>query len=72
MNLLSKVKSLVWGTYSYSPGFKGDILVTLHLELPKCETVSFQEQGKPENVITKLAHPSIKRPIQNKQLMPAR
>jgi len=55
MSLLSKVKALVWGTYSYSPGCKGDILVTLHVELPKGETVSFQEQGKPENVMTKLA-----------------
>jgi hypothetical protein len=33
--LLSKVKGFVWGTYSYSPGCKGDLLVTLHVVLPK-------------------------------------
>lgn len=53
--LLSKVKGFVWGTYSYSPGCKGDVLVTLHVVLPKGESVSFQDQGRPENVMRKLA-----------------
>jgi hypothetical protein len=53
--LLSKVKGFVWGTYSYSPGCKGDLLVTLHVVLPKGESVSFKDQGKPENVMGKLA-----------------
>jgi hypothetical protein len=53
--LLSKVKGFLWGTYSYSPGCKGDVLVTIHAVLPKGESVSFQDQGKPENVMTKLA-----------------
>lgn len=53
--MLNKVRAFVWGTYSYSPGCKGDILVTLHVELPKGETLSFQDQGRPENVMTKLA-----------------
>ena len=53
--LLSKVKGFVWGTYSYSPGCKGDLLVTLHVVLPKGESVSFQDQGKPEIVMSKIA-----------------
>jgi hypothetical protein len=53
--LLSKVKGFVWGTYSYSPGCKGDLLVTLHVVLPKGESVSFQDQGKPETVMSKIA-----------------
>jgi hypothetical protein len=53
--LLSKVKGFIWGTYSYSPGCKGDLLVTLHVVLPKGESVSFQDQGKPENVMGKIA-----------------
>ena len=53
--LLTKVKGFVWGTYSYSPGCKGDVLVTLHVVLPKGESVSFQDQGRPENVMRKLA-----------------
>jgi hypothetical protein len=52
--LLSKVKGFVWGTYSYSPGCKGDLLVTLHVVLPKGESVSFQDQGKPEIVMSKI------------------
>jgi hypothetical protein len=53
--LLSKVKGFVWGTYSYSPGCKGDVLVTLHVVLPKGESVSFQDVGKPETVMRKIA-----------------
>jgi hypothetical protein len=53
--LLSKVKGFVWGTYSYSPGCQGDLLVTLHVVLPKNESVSFQAQGKPESVMNQLA-----------------
>jgi hypothetical protein len=53
--LLSKVKGFIWGTYSYSPGCKGDLLVTLHVVLPKGESVSFQDQGKPEIVMSKIA-----------------
>ena len=53
--LLSKVKGFVWGTYSYSPGCKGDVLVTLHVVLPKGESVSFQDVGRPEAVMRKIA-----------------
>jgi hypothetical protein len=51
---LSKVKGYVWGTYSYSPGCRGDVLVTIHVVLPKGESVSFQDQGRPESVMQKI------------------
>ena len=55
MQQMSRVKGFVWGTYSYSPGCKGDVLVTLHVVLPRGESVSFQAQGKPESVMGNIA-----------------
>jgi len=52
---MSRVKGFAWGTYSYSPGCKGDLLVTLHVVLPRGESVSFQAQGKPETVMGSIA-----------------
>ena len=52
--MLSKVRGFVWGTYSYAPGCRGDILVTIHVVLPKGESVSFQDQGRPESVMQKI------------------
>ena len=48
---LVKVKGFVWGTYSYAPNCKGGLWVTIHVQLPKGESVSFQAQGKPELVM---------------------
>jgi len=42
-------------TYSYAPTCKGDLLVTIHVVLPRGETVSFQAQGRPENVMALIA-----------------
>ena len=47
---LSVLSGLAWGTYSCGPGCKGDLLVTLHIELANGMGVSFQSQGKPETV----------------------
>jgi len=54
-NDLLKVKGFVWGTYSYAPNCKGDLWVTVHVQLPKDESVSFQAQGKPELVMQSIA-----------------
>lgn len=40
---LLAVKGFVWGTYSYAPNCQGDLWVTVHVQLPKNESVSFQE-----------------------------
>jgi hypothetical protein len=52
---LSVLSGLAWGTYSYGPGCKGDLLVTLHIELANGMGVSFQSQGKPETVMSAIA-----------------
>jgi hypothetical protein len=55
MQQMSRVKGFAWGTYSYAPTCKGDLLVTIHVVLPRGETVSFQAQGRPENVMALIA-----------------
>ncbi len=53
---LLKVKGFIWGTYSYAPNCKGDLWVTIHIQLPKDESVSFQAQGKPELVMQSISN----------------
>ena len=55
MQQMSRVKGFAWGTYSYAPTCKGDLLVTIHVVLPRGETVSFIGQGRPENVMSIIA-----------------
>jgi hypothetical protein len=52
---LALLSGLAWGTYSYGPGCRGDLLVTIHIELNNGTTVSFQAQGKPESVMSAIA-----------------
>ena len=52
---MSRVKGFAWGTYSYAPTCRGDLLVTLHVVLPRGETASFQAQGRPEQVMSSIA-----------------
>ena len=52
---MSRVKGFAWGTYSFAPSCRGDLLVTLHVVLPRGETVNFQAQGRPEQVMSAIA-----------------
>ncbi len=52
---LSVLSGIAWGTYAYGPGCKGDVLVTIHIELVNGTGVSFQAQGKPETVMSAIA-----------------
>ena len=52
---LSKISGFAWGTYAYGPGCRGDLLVTLHIELGSGASHSFQAQGRPESVMTGVA-----------------
>ena len=52
---LALLSGIAWGTYSYGPGCRGDLLVTIHIELNNGTTVSFQAQGKPESVMSAIA-----------------
>jgi hypothetical protein len=42
---------VAWGTYSYSPGCKGDVVVTLHIETSSGRTFNYQARGLPESVM---------------------
>lgn len=52
---LSKLSGFVWGTYSFGPDCRGDILVTTHVETSDGNSVSFQAQGRPQDVMASIA-----------------
>ena len=51
LSQLAKMSGFAWGTYAYSPGCRGDILATIHVELTSGASYSFQAQGRPESVM---------------------
>lgn len=52
---LSGLTGVAWGTYAYSPGCKGDVLVTLHIETRTGQTFNYQARGMPESVMGLIA-----------------
>jgi hypothetical protein len=52
LSQLAKISGFAWGTYAYSPGCRGDILASIHVELTNGASYSFQAQGAPESVMT--------------------
>lgn len=52
---LGGLTGVAWGTYSYSPGCKGDVLVTLHIETQPGQTYNYQARGMPESVMGQIA-----------------
>jgi hypothetical protein len=52
---LSKISGFAWGTYAYGPGCRGDVLVSIHVELATGASHSFQAQGRPESVMSSVA-----------------
>ena len=52
---LSKISGFAWGTYAYGPGCRGDLLVSIHVELATGASHSFQAQGRPESVMGSVA-----------------
>ena len=52
---LSKISGFAWGTYTYGPACRGDILASIHIELSGGTSHSFQAQGRPETVMTSVA-----------------
>jgi hypothetical protein len=52
---LAALSGFVWGTYAYGLGCKGDLVVTVHVEIHGGNSVSFQAQGKPETVMSLIA-----------------
>jgi hypothetical protein len=53
---LGGLTGVAWGTYSYSPGCKGDVLVTLHIETQPGQTYNYQARGMPESVMGQIAY----------------
>jgi len=51
LSQLAKISGFAWGTYAYSPGCRGDIMATIHVELTSGASYSFQAQGRPESVM---------------------
>lgn len=52
---LRGLSGVVWGTYSFSPTCRGDVLVTLHLQSKDGHTYNFQGQGLPQAVMHSVA-----------------
>lgn len=55
-DLLKSISAVAWGTYSYSPGCKGDVLVTLHIETHSGRTFNYQARGLPESVMGQIGN----------------
>lgn len=53
---LKGLTAVAWGTYSFSPGCKGDVLVTLHIESSSGRTFSYQARGMPESVMGQIGY----------------
>ena len=49
--LMSSLSGVAYGTYSYAPSCRGDLVVTLHVDLTCGHTYHFQAQGFPEQVM---------------------
>jgi hypothetical protein len=49
--LVRGLSGVAYGTYSYAPSCKGDLLVTVHVDLSCGHTYHFQAQGFPEQVM---------------------
>lgn len=55
-HVLKGLSGVAWGTYSFSPGCKGDVLVTLHIETQPGQTFNYQARGMPESVMGQIAY----------------
>lgn len=46
--LLGRISGVAWGTYSFASGCRGDIVLTVHVELRNGQTFSFSGTGMPD------------------------
>lgn len=56
VRMLSRVSGVAWGTYSFASGCRGDIVLTVHVELRSGETFSFSGSGLPETAAHMVAN----------------
>lgn len=50
-SMLGKLNAMAWGTYSYAPSCKGEVVVTLHIQVSSGRTYNYQAVGRPELVM---------------------
>lgn len=50
-SMLGKLNAMAWGTYSFAPNCKGDLMVTLHIQVSSGRTYNYQAVGRPEAVM---------------------
>lgn len=53
--MLKGLSGVAWGTYSFGPGCRGDVVVTLHFEAACGQTYNFQGAGQPDAVMRPIA-----------------
>ena len=64
--LIHSLSGVAYGTYSYAPSCRGDMVVTLHVDLTCGHTYHFQAQGFPEQVMQNIGQ-QICEPFQQTQ-----
>ncbi|WP_295522913.1 hypothetical protein [Limnohabitans sp. Rim8] len=50
-SMLGQLNAIAWGSYSYAPSCKGDLVVTLHIQVATGRTYNYQAVGRPEQVM---------------------
>lgn len=48
---LGKLNAIAWGTYSFAPDCRGEVVVTLHLQASSGRNYSYQGVGRPHQVM---------------------
>lgn len=54
-SMLGKLNAMAWGTYSYAPTCKGDLVVTLHIQVTSGRTYNYQARGRPDQVMAAIS-----------------
>ncbi len=54
-SMLGKLNAMAWGTYSYAPTCKGDLVVTLHIQVTSGRTYNYQARGRPDQVMVAIS-----------------
>ena len=52
---MARIDGMMWGTYSYAPQCKGELVVTLHVEMRDGTSINFGCTGRPDHVAVQLA-----------------
>jgi hypothetical protein len=56
IQVIRSLNGVAYGTYSYAPSCKGDLVVTLHIDLSCGVTYNFQAKGLPDELMASMGH----------------